>query len=624
MEQNMSTALGERLRQLRRKARITQAQMSAALSVTEQAVSKWERGLSFPDITILPKIAELLSTSTDYILTGKENVRYVPLSKYDLCRTDKQVAPKKQTPPPVSYNGIEPSGEFPPRGMAACGDYAPLPVPYLAAPPKVIDISVGRQLFVDDFLIEKTDMIRHYHRAEKYAGNPIFFPETPMEKGEGGHVAMAAPFSDGVWYDPKDGKTKLWYHAGWFDGTAYAESDDGLHFERVDCGLGDDNRCIPKRKGIQRDGAAVVLDRYNGGKRPYKMFLFVRDTHGECGEIWDSADGKAWKQVTVTGATGDRSTVFYNPFRRKWVYSMRSGFGALGIRARSYVEADSLEEGAPLADPVPWTRCDRLDPVLPSVGDRASLYNLDAVAYESVLLGAFSVFLGPENNISTTTGIPKYTELHLGYSRDGFHWYRPEVRVPLIAPERENRDSWERGYIHSSNGILMIRDDTLWFYYTAFRGDESITRKPTAEDGMYANASMGLATMRRDGFASMDAYGFRGTLQTRPLRFDGSYLFVNGDFHAGKLRAEIRDEDGIAIDGYSFDDCITFSDNSTKAQLRFSGGKTLEALSGTVVRICFECTEGSLYAFWVSDSENGRSRGALGAGEVGKSSYWDI
>ena len=32
-------------------------------------------------------------------------------------------------------------------------------VPYLKNPPKVIDVSVGRQLFVDDFLIEKTSFL---------------------------------------------------------------------------------------------------------------------------------------------------------------------------------------------------------------------------------------------------------------------------------------------------------------------------------------------------------------------------------------------------------------------------------------------------------------------------------
>ncbi len=43
-------------------------------------------------------------------------------------------------------------------------------VPYLQSPPSVIPIDVGRQLFVDDFLIEKTDLERTFHAAEKYSG----------------------------------------------------------------------------------------------------------------------------------------------------------------------------------------------------------------------------------------------------------------------------------------------------------------------------------------------------------------------------------------------------------------------------------------------------------------------
>ena len=31
---------------------------------------------------------------------------------------------------------------------------------------------------------------------------------------------MAAPFSDGVFYDGEEGLYKMWYHAGWFDGDS--------------------------------------------------------------------------------------------------------------------------------------------------------------------------------------------------------------------------------------------------------------------------------------------------------------------------------------------------------------------------------------------------------------------
>src|SRR2546430_7293466 len=48
--------------------------------------------------------------------------------------------------------------------------------------------------------------------------------------------------------DPADGLFKLWYHAGWFDGIAYATSTDGIHWTRprLDIELGT-NRVLAKR-----------------------------------------------------------------------------------------------------------------------------------------------------------------------------------------------------------------------------------------------------------------------------------------------------------------------------------------------------------------------------------------
>jgi len=62
------------------------------------------------------------------------------------------------------YNGIELPAEWPPRHLDRTSD-TPMPVPYLQAPPAVIPIDVGRQLFVDDFLISDSTLTRTFHRA---------------------------------------------------------------------------------------------------------------------------------------------------------------------------------------------------------------------------------------------------------------------------------------------------------------------------------------------------------------------------------------------------------------------------------------------------------------------------
>src|SRR5262245_30355026 len=67
----------------------------------------------------------------------------------------------------VLYNGIRLSSPWPPRAPAIAAE--PMPVPYLDAPPDVLPIDVGRQLFVDDFLIEHTTLRRTFHAATYHA-----------------------------------------------------------------------------------------------------------------------------------------------------------------------------------------------------------------------------------------------------------------------------------------------------------------------------------------------------------------------------------------------------------------------------------------------------------------------
>jgi hypothetical protein len=139
-------------------------------------------------------------------------------------------------------NGIRLPATWPPRNMVR-DSREPMPVPYLQWRPEVVPIDVGRQLLVDDFLIESTNLKRTFHQPVKYEGNPVLKPEMEHEMCEG-HCPNAAPFSDGVFFDPADGLFKMWYQAGWFDGVALATSRDGLRWTaaRVERGAGHQSR----------------------------------------------------------------------------------------------------------------------------------------------------------------------------------------------------------------------------------------------------------------------------------------------------------------------------------------------------------------------------------------------
>jgi hypothetical protein len=265
--------------------------------------------------------------------------------------------------------------------------------------------------------------------------------------------------------------------------------------------------------------------------------------------------------------------------------------------------------------PVYWDGADRLDRPHPKIGDETQLYKVDAVGYESLMLGLFQILYGPTNDVCARGGFPKLTELEVAFSRDGFHWDR-SARETFIGATLK-KDSWERAYIHSCGGVCLIVGDKLYFYYGAFRGDESNRNPAQHFNGMYANASTGLAVLRRDGFASMDAGPDGGTLTTRPITFQGKYLFVNIDAPKGALRAEVLDREGTPLEPFTLANCRPLSSDTTLHQIAWRDGDDLSALAGKPVRLRFHLTNGKLFAFWVSPDRSGASRGYVAAGGPG-------
>lgn len=63
------TTLGSYIRTLRTQNHMTQAQLADKIGVTDKAVSKWERDLSYPDITLFPKLANILGVTVNDIFT---------------------------------------------------------------------------------------------------------------------------------------------------------------------------------------------------------------------------------------------------------------------------------------------------------------------------------------------------------------------------------------------------------------------------------------------------------------------------------------------------------------------------------------------------------------------------
>jgi hypothetical protein len=274
--------------------------------------------------------------------------------------------------------------------------------------------------------------------------------------------------------------------------------------------------------------------------------------------------------------------------------SCRHGWGQ--PRARRYWEVKDLEHGPYWRSPgqpddaALWIGADSLDPPRPDYKIAPQLYNLDAAAYESLMLGLFTIWRGQPGPRQ------KPNEVCLGFSRDGFHWTRPQRRP--FCPVSEVAGTWNYANVQSAAGGCLVMGDQLYFYLSA-RGKGQVT---------------GLATLRRDGFASMDAEADGGTLTTRILMFKGKYPFVNLDAPQGELRAELLDAGGQPIDPFTRENCLPIHGDHTAAPIQWTGASDLSAVAGKEVRLRFHLKSGKLYAFWVSPDASGASYGYVGAG----------
>ena len=175
------------------------------------------------------------------------------------------------------FNGITLPDPWPPNIKKLTRE--PMQVLYLENPPEVIPIDVGRQLFVDDYLIEYTTLKRRYHRPKYHPGNPILKPDKRWECEDAARAA--APFSDGVFYDPKDKLFKMWYMGGYIASTCLTTSRDGLHWEKPSFDVRPGTNEVlshrnvePASGGRYRDSSTVWLDQEDPNpQHRYKMFV---------------------------------------------------------------------------------------------------------------------------------------------------------------------------------------------------------------------------------------------------------------------------------------------------------------------------------------------------------------
>lgn len=443
---------------------------------------------------------------------------------------------------PPLYNGIVLPAQWPPRHNLS--NHTSLSAPWYTLPaghPDAVIIDVGRQLFIDEgFLLD-----RQHSNA-----TAAFHAPTLLQAAPGTHVG-----GGGLWWDASAQHFKNFFTCtktfrlqgdGALGSLCLATSEDGVTWRnRTTTGAAPFPNVVWSRPAFSR---AVLLDELAQPAQRWKLVQveYKGPSHLQY-QLYASADGLRWARQSTNhgteggvGAPGDCSSAMLNPFRNVTVLSAKYTDSLLG-RQRLYAESSVFSEQAfpeQREGFVPWAAADVDDPrwlggprgFWAPGGDVLlnstvpELYNLDGVAYESVMVGLFRIFRCKEQypgcsmmyrqpgclSDPTAAGCQplahELAEMLLGFSRDGFTWSRtpvaqpqggvgfdltPDRRYPFVGQELGST-AW------NSHGIGSIQGGGL-----TISGDD---KQHESLRLFFSSADrVGIATLRRDGFASVPA-----------------------------------------------------------------------------------------------------------------------
>ena len=477
----------------------------------------------------------------------------------------------------------------------------------LSAPKDVITLGSHRQLFIDDYIIEKTDnIIRRVCQVRKYPQNPIVRPDRPWEG------PMTVP-QGSVIYDAEDGCYKMWYTTNILNlgkALAYAVSADGIHWDKpkMDIVRQDGNMTniviAALQFGYMYQPYCVLKDlREPDPQRRYKLaFLSIQrnvtehetTTHPGTRRglgIAFSPDGLRWSlaQDFASDDIIDISHVMVDPYRDsafviygrtlkvlpeiqqawgqfEWFKRHYNGRAVKRAVSRDFLHWESAEfiMAADLQDPV-----------------STMIYSMNVFPYEGLYLGLVQRYIS-QPGIGTI-------DIQLAISRDGVHFERP-FREPFFP--LGDIGTWDRFILHNMSGPPLLHGDELRFYY----GGRPVRHRPTkVADSGPTSGYTGLATILQDRFVAVEASFDGGTLTTKPFRFNGSALYVNCTTSFGKLGIRVLDQNGSPID--EFQTTVEGIDG-VRCPVRFSD-KSISQLRAHPIRIEFALNNAQLYSFCI-------------------------
>ena len=468
------------------------------------------------------------------------------------------------------------------------------------------------QTFIDNLVIESVqDITRRWHTPERFQNGPVLKKDRPWE------VLPYLSYSTYcVLRDPVDGLFKCWYEQmtgepnkklmalGMESQQLYAESEDGIHWKKPEFDLFEiEGRKTNIVMGRGEHGTSVLIDPHprSADERFKAFYTRMWDNNSRRqSQCAHSADGIHWQtydKLPRLGMAGPRlcdvTILSYDEDAREFVQNTRHIFMTATATRSEWVRDESFarpyEPGyfasynqrriwqSRSSDFLNWS-----EPVLVAACDEEednldeSFYGMPQFKLGTVHLATPGVFRSVENEM----------DVQLLVSRDGLRWDRTMKRQPFLAPRGESH--WDAHMVSMTSPPIEVGDQ-LWFYHggTDFHHDwwlvgarERIDHPETIDPlGCGAGFGLGLATLRKDGYAGLFANRYRtGVLITRPLISTGTQLGVNARCApGGSLRVEITDRFDRVAEPCSRDNCDPISGDQVAQIVTWLGSPKIPA-----------------------------------------------
>ncbi|MBS3777522.1 MAG: hypothetical protein KGY70_20180 [Bacteroidales bacterium] len=438
---------------------------------------------------------------------------------------------------------------------------------------KTIHIGNRRELFVDDYLIDKMNgaELRLHHPTPREV---CLVTDEPWEGNTCGYFTI---FQDDSLY--------RMYYRGSHSGepehrevTCYAESKDGIHWKKPNLGLHEFNGS--KANNIIWDSLGThnftpFKDQNPDAKPEAKYKALARGKEeGQHGLFaFQSPDGIHWslmsdEPVITKGAFDSQNLAFWDPVRKEYREYHRDF--KEGIRdIRTAASDDFLH----------WSDPQWLE--YPGAA-KEHLYTNQIMPYyraPHILLGFPTRYLGDRGSL--TEGLFMSSLDRRTFKR------RPEafIRPGLLPGKWQNRSNYIWWGLVETESPYPGGADQLSLY---------------VNEGYYEGKSSRIRryTLRIDGFVSLSAPMEGGEMVTKPVIFSGDQLEINfSTSAAGSLKVELQDENGKPIPGFTLDDCPEIYGDAIERTVEWNSNADLSKLAGKPVRMRFVLKDADLYSF---------------------------